>query len=80
VLGVEGSVNVAGAATLELRYPDGYTAEIPMTAGGRYRYDLPVQRRDDLFDVPGQLIARDARGRELATAPIAAVAYWRSVP
>jgi hypothetical protein len=80
VLGVEGSVNVEGAATLELRYPDGDTVEIPMTANGRYRYDLPAQRRDDLFDVPGQLIARDGRGRELATAPVAAVAYWRSAP
>jgi hypothetical protein len=80
VLGVEGSVNVAGAATLELRYPDGDTVEIPMAADGRYRYDLPAPRRDDLFDVPGRLIARDGRGRELATAPVAAVAYWRAAP
>lgn len=80
VLGVEGSVNVAGAITLELRYPDGTTVDIPLAPDGRYRYDLPVQRTDDLFDTPGWLIARDDSGDELARTPVAAVAYWRSNP
>jgi hypothetical protein len=80
VLGVEGSVNVAGAVTLELRYPDGTTVDIPLSADGHYHYDLPERRTDDLFDVPGQLIARDAAGDQLAVAPVAAVAHWRSAP
>jgi hypothetical protein len=80
VLGVEGSVNIPGAATLELRYPDGTTVAIPLDADGRYRYDLPERRTDDLFDAPGRLIARDAMGSELASIPVAAVAYWRSTP
>ena len=80
VLGVEGSVNVPGAVTLELRYPDGTTVDIPLAADGRYRYDVPEQRTGDLFDTPGWLIARDASGKELARTPVAAVAYWRSNP
>ncbi len=80
VLGVEGTVNVPGAATLELRYPDGTTVDIPLRAGGHYRYDLPPSRSGDLFDRPGRLIARDSSGNALASAPVAAVAYWRSAP
>jgi hypothetical protein len=80
VLGVEGSVNVAGAVTLELRYPDGTSVDIPFASDGHYHYDLPERRTDELFDTPGQLIARDEKGNELATAPVAAVAYWRSTP
>jgi hypothetical protein len=78
VLGVEGSVNVRGAASLELRYPDGTTVDIPLQADGRYRYDLPARRTGDLFERPGALIARDASGKELARAPVAAVAFWRA--
>jgi len=78
VLGVEGSVNIPGAVTLELRYPDDTTVEIPLAVDGSYRYDLPKQRTGDLFDTPGWLIARDASGKELARAPVAAVAFWRS--
>jgi hypothetical protein len=80
VLGVEGSVNVSRAVTLELRYPDGTTVDIPIAAAGGYRYDLPGRRTGDLFDTPGWLIARDAVGNELARAPVAAVAYWRTDP
>lgn len=80
VLGVEGSVNIPGAVTLELRYPDDTTVDIPLAADGSYRYDVPEQRTGDLFDTPGWLIARDASGNELARAPVAAVAYWRSDP
>jgi hypothetical protein len=78
VLGVEGSVNIPGAVTLELRYPDGTTVAIPLAADGSYRYDLPERRTGDLFDEPGWLIARDASGNELARAPVASVASWRS--
>jgi hypothetical protein len=78
VLGVEGSVNIPGAVTLELRYPDDTTVDIPLAVDGSYRYDLPKQRTGDLFDAPGWLIARDASGNELARAPVAAVASWRS--
>jgi hypothetical protein len=78
VLGVEGSVNIPGAVTLELRYPDGHTVDIPLAADGHYHYDVPEQRTGDLFDTPGWLIARDASGNELARTAVAAVAYWRS--
>jgi hypothetical protein len=78
VLGVEGSVNVAGAVNLELRYPDGTTVDIPLSADGHYHYDLPKRRTGDLFDMPGWLTARDRSGNELARTPVAAVAYWRS--
>jgi hypothetical protein len=78
VLGVEGSVNIPGAVALELRYPDGTTVAIPLAADDSYRYDLPERRTDDLFEEPGWLIARDASGNELARAPVASVASWRS--
>lgn len=78
VLGVEGSVNIAGAVSLELRYPDGTRVDIPLTADGHYHYDVPKRRTGDLFDMPGWLIARDPSGNELARTPVAAVAYWRS--
>jgi hypothetical protein len=78
VLGVEGSVNVAGAVNLELRYPDGTTVDIPLSADGHYHYDLPKRRTGDLFDMPGWLTARDRSGNELARTPVAAVAYWRA--
>jgi hypothetical protein len=80
VLGVEGSINIHGAVTLELAYPDGTVVQIPLATDGRYRYDLPEKRTGDLFESPGWLIARDASGSELARTPVAAVAYWRSHP
>ncbi len=78
VLGIEGSVNVAGAASLELLYPDGTVVHVGLTATGHYQYDLPAERQDDLYELPGQLVVRDGRGRELASHPVAAVAFWRS--
>jgi hypothetical protein len=78
VLGVEGSVNIPGAVSLELRYPDGTTVNIPLSGDGHYLYNVPEQRTGDLFDTPGWLIARDGSGIELARTPVAAVAYWRS--
>jgi hypothetical protein len=80
VLGVEGRVNVPGAASLELRYPDGTMVAIPIRSDGHYRYDLPERRTGDLFEKSGWLIARDASGDELARTPVAAVAYWRVSP
>ncbi|MGI8518994.1 MAG: hypothetical protein ACR2MC_00025 [Actinomycetota bacterium] len=78
VLGIEGSVNVAGAASLELRYPDGTVVHVGLAASGHYHYDLPADRQDDLYELPGQLVVRDGRGKELASHPVAAVAFWRS--
>lgn len=78
VLGIEGSVNVVGAASLELQYPDGTVVQVRLAASGRYHYDLPADRQADLYELPGQLVVRDARGRELASQPVAAVAFWRS--
>jgi hypothetical protein len=79
VLGIEGSVNVAAAFSLELQYPDGSIVDVPLGANGEYDYELPADHRGDLFARPGWLVARDAQGNEIATAPVAAVAYWRSV-
>jgi hypothetical protein len=78
VLGIEGSVHVAGTTTLELRYPDGTAVRIPLGHGGAYDYTLPAAHRDDLFERPGQLVAIDADGDQLATTPVAAVAYWHA--
>jgi len=78
VLGVEGSVNVPGAVALELHYPDGSFVDVPLRTNGKHHYDLPAERQDDLFAQPGRLVARDSRGSEIATAPVAAVAYWHS--
>lgn len=77
VLGIEGSVNVPGARTLELRYPDGSTADVPLDADGDYRFRLPAARRDDLASAPGTLIAHDADGDVIARRSVASVAYWR---
>jgi hypothetical protein len=78
VLGVEGTVNVDGAVSLELVYPDGSRVDLPLRSDGSYRYDLPADRVGDLYQVPGELIARDAAGNVLARARVAAVAYWRA--
>ena len=76
VLGVEGRVNVEGATRLELRYPDTTTVRIPIDEQGRYHYLLPAGRQDDLGERPGTLTAFDANGDQVATAPVASVAYW----
>lgn len=78
VLGIEGHVNVGDAVSLELRYPDGTVADVPLDTDGSYRYDLPTERQDDLFARPGELVALDARGHELAVQPVAAVAFYRA--
>jgi len=76
---VEGSVNVQGAATLTFTYPDGTSIDVPLNPDGSYRFDIPEGRQGDLYRSPGTLVARDADGKVLAHAPVAAVAYWRGV-
>ena len=78
VLGVRGVVNAKGAATLTFRYPDGQTVDVPLGAAGRYRLSIPQDRQRDLADAPGTLIARDADGHEIASVPVASVAFWRA--
>ena len=77
VLGVRGRVQAEGAVSLEFHYPDGTTITIPLH-DGRYSFDIPSERQGDLFDRPGMLIARDADGKEVASLPVAAVAFWRA--
>jgi hypothetical protein len=76
VYGLEGHVGAAGATALELDYGDGTRVSIPLEADGSYRYDLPADRVDD-FMQPRMLVARNAQGGVVASAPVAAVAYWR---
>jgi hypothetical protein len=52
--------------------------DLPLHSDGSYRYDLPADRVGDLYQVPGELIARDASGKVLARTRVAAVAYWRA--
>jgi hypothetical protein len=80
VLGVEGSVNVQGAVSLELQYPDGTTTPIAIGADGSYRFDLPADRRADFADSVGHLIARDAGGEVTATAVVSSVANFQRNP
>jgi hypothetical protein len=79
VLGVEGSVNVKGAVSLTFTYPDGTAMDVPLRSDGSYRFDIPPGRQGDLYRSPGTLVARDADGKIVAQAPVAAVAYWRGV-
>ena len=76
VYGLEGHVGAAGAKTLELQYADGTSAAIALRSDGSYLYMVPAGRVDD-FMRPQTLVARDAGGRVVATARVAAVAYWR---
>jgi hypothetical protein len=77
VLGLEGSVNVADAATLELQYPDGTVTPITLAADHSYRFILPDDRQSDFANAFGQLIARDANATTVATTSISSVANHR---
>jgi hypothetical protein len=77
VLGVEGSVNVADAATLELHYPDGATTPVMLAADRSYRFILPDDRQSDFANAFGQLVARDADGTTVATTSFSSVANYR---
>jgi hypothetical protein len=76
VYGVEGHVGAPEAVKLELDYGDGTRASIPIRADGSYEYALPPGRIDD-FMQPRTLDALDKNGRVVASATVAAVAYWR---
>jgi hypothetical protein len=76
VYGLEGHVGAAGASTLELDYGDGTQVQIPLREDGSYEYTVPADRIGD-FMQPRTLVARDAAGKVVATAPVAAVAYWQ---
>ena len=76
LLGVRGEVTVPGATRLELRYPDGTTADVPLK-DGRFDFRIPESRRHS-FMTPGELAALDRSGKALARRPLAAVAYWRA--
>jgi hypothetical protein len=77
VYGLEGHVSAAGAARLELEYGDGTRTVIPIEADGSYEYAVPASRVED-FMQPRHLVALDEQGQEVASAWVAAVAYWRS--
>lgn len=76
VYGLEGHVSASGATRLELDYDDGTRVTIPLRADGSYEYTLPADRTDD-FMQPRTLVARNEKGDVVASAPVAAVAYWR---
>ncbi len=77
VYGLEGHVSAPGAVKLELTYGDGTRATIPIQAGGSYEYTVPPERTDD-FMRPLTLAALDKNGGVVASATVAAVAYWRA--
>ncbi|MEO7397190.1 MAG: hypothetical protein ABIW84_01365 [Ilumatobacteraceae bacterium] len=74
LLGVEGSLNAADAATLELQYPDGATTMIAVAPDGSYRFIVPTDREHDFASATGALIARDATGQIVATVAVTSVA------
>ena len=76
VYGLEGHVSAAGATRVELDYGDGTRVTIPLRADGSYEYTLPADRIGD-FMQPRTLVARNENGEVVASAPVAAVAYWR---
>jgi hypothetical protein len=76
VYGLEGHVSAEGANTLELRYSNGETVQIPIRPDGSFEYTVPADRVDDFMDQQ-LVVARDQAGRALASRPVAAVAYWR---
>ena len=80
LLGVEGSVNVADASTLELVYPDGTTAPIAIAPDGSYRFVIPDDRHSDFADAWGRLVARSADGEEVASLAISSVANSHRTP
>jgi hypothetical protein len=75
ISGFDGQVSVAKAASLELIYPDGGRAEVPLTPSGSFDFSIPTARFDD-FTTPGKLLARDKVGDPVARVWIAAPSYW----
>ena len=77
VFGLRGSVTVTGAVSLELRYADGETVNVPLDASRGFDYEIPAERTDD-FMRPQTLVALDADGKVVAEKTVAAVAFWRA--
>ena len=80
VLGIEGSVNVAGATTLELEYTDGTISEITLAPDGSYRFMIPPDRQHDFATSSGKLVAHDAGGQIVASVSLTSVANSRRNP
>ena len=75
---VYGTVTVPGTTTVRLVLPDGSATEAAVGPDGRYELTLPVDRQADLAERPGQVVALDAAGHELASRAVAAVSWWRT--
>lgn len=75
VYGIEGHVSAPGATRLELDYGDGTRAAIPIQPDGSYEYTVPADRIGEFMQTR-TLVALDEQGREVASATVAAVAYW----
>jgi hypothetical protein len=80
VLGVEGSVNAAGATSLELVYPDGTSADVALAPDGSYRLLIPFDRQSDFASSWGKLVARDASGQIVASVSFSSVANTQRNP
>jgi len=78
VLSFSGTVQVKGAASVRLVYPDSTHTDAPIGAGGSYKIALPVDRQGALARTPGRLVALDADGTELASRTVAAVSFWHA--
>jgi hypothetical protein len=76
VLAVHGTVDLAGVASLKLRYPDGTAVGLELR-GRRFSYRLPAPRRGDLARAPATVEAYDADGRKLGERAVASVSFWR---
>lgn len=76
VYGLEGHASAPGAVRLELDYGGGTRISIPLQSDGSYEYTVPSQRIGD-FMQPRELSAVDEHGHVVASAWVAAVAYWR---
>jgi hypothetical protein len=75
---ISGSVQVQGAVTVRLVYPDGTHVDTPIGADGAYEIVVPADRRTAFARTPGRLVALDSRGEELASRTVAAVSYWHA--
>jgi hypothetical protein len=73
-----GSVQVEGAVTVRLVYPDGTHVDAPLGADGAYEIVVPADRRTAFARTPGRLVALDSGGAELASRTVAAVSYWHA--
>ena len=80
VLGVEGSVNIAGATSLTLEYPDGTTTDVTVRPDGSYHFMIPAERQSDFASAWGKLVARDAGGQVVASVSFSSVANSQGTP